>query len=48
MGSYQHHKSIKEKIEELTPWLKKLTENLTIAAPGAYPDEERRREELPR
>ena len=48
MSSYQHYKSIKEKIEELTPWLKKLKENLTITAPGADPDEERRREELSR
>ena len=42
----QQYKDVKEKAEQLIPWLNKLTVILAVATDGVDPEEEERRSEL--
>jgi phosphoserine phosphatase len=44
----QQYKDVKEKAEQLVPWLEKLNDNLAIITDGVDPEEEQRRTELSR
>ena len=42
----QEYKDVKEKVDQLVPWLRKLKENLAIVTTDVDPEEEKRRDEL--
>ena len=44
----QEYKDVKDKVNQLIPWLKKLKDNLTIVTTEVDPEEKKRREELSR
>jgi len=44
----QEYKDVKEKVDQLVPWLTKLKENLAIVTTDVDPEEGRRRDELSR
>ena len=44
----QEYKDVKEKVDQLVPWLTRLKDNIAVVATGVDPEEEKRREELSR